>query len=109
MSARSEMVAGRYDFAANRAYYACFYAASAVLLAEGHKFVKHTGLRGAVHQHLVKAGRLDPEWGRAYDRIFQTRQMADYLELAELDEDQAAELFRSAEGSVAEMKRLMEP
>ena len=52
-SARSEAQAGRLDFAVNRAYYACFYAASAVLPRMGKKFVKHSGLRAAVHQDLV--------------------------------------------------------
>jgi len=37
-SARSEQHAGRLEFAINRAYYACFYAASAVLLREEEKF-----------------------------------------------------------------------
>ena len=57
-SAASEPAARRYDFAANRAYYACFYAASAVLLAAGRKFTKHSGVRGAVHQDLVKPANL---------------------------------------------------
>ncbi|OGA45733.1 MAG: hypothetical protein A3F74_08245 [Betaproteobacteria bacterium RIFCSPLOWO2_12_FULL_62_58] len=65
-SAASELAARRYDFAANRAYYACFYAASAVLLVAGRKFTKHSGVRGAVHQELVKPGLLDATWGRAY-------------------------------------------
>ncbi|MBE9078957.1 HEPN domain-containing protein [Romeria aff. gracilis LEGE 07310] len=34
-SARSELQADRLDFAVNRAYYACFYAASAVMLQRG--------------------------------------------------------------------------
>lgn len=50
LSAASELAARRFDFAANRAYYASFYAASAVLLVAGRKFVKHSGVRGAVHQ-----------------------------------------------------------
>ena len=33
-------------------------AASAVLLDSGKTFVKHAGLRGAVHQDLVKTGKL---------------------------------------------------
>jgi len=57
-SARSEFAAKRLDFAVNRIYYACFYAASAVLLKHGKKFVKHSGVRGAVHQDLVKPGLL---------------------------------------------------
>jgi uncharacterized protein (UPF0332 family) len=44
-SARAEHAAGRDRFAMNRAYYACFYAASAVLLNEGRHFVKHAGVR----------------------------------------------------------------
>lgn len=42
-SAESEYRMRRFDFAVNRAYYACFYAASAVLLLMGRKFVKTLG------------------------------------------------------------------
>lgn len=35
---------GYYDFAASRAYYAAFYAATAVLLQEGLELSKHSGL-----------------------------------------------------------------
>jgi uncharacterized protein (UPF0332 family) len=63
-SARSEAAAGRFNFAVNRAYYACFYAASAVLLSEGRKFVKHSGVRAALHLHLVKTARIDLQPGR---------------------------------------------
>ena len=63
-SARAEFQSKRYDFSANRAYYACFYAASAVLLKAGKKFIKHSGVRGAIHQHLVNTGLLDIKWGK---------------------------------------------
>ena len=42
-SGRAELDAGRYSFAINRAYYAAFYAVSAVLLSQGRHFVKHAG------------------------------------------------------------------
>lgn len=106
-SARSEMNAGRYDFAANRVYYACFYSASAVLLEEGQRFRKHAGVRGAVHQFLVKSGRLDAQWGRIYDRVFESRQLADYLELVEFEEHRIRDLLSQSEGFVAEMKQLL--
>ena len=95
------------DFAVNRIYYACFYAASAVLLKSGKKFVKHSGLRGAVHQDLVKPGMLDASWGRGYDRIFESRQSGDYLELYEFEEAQVTEMLAQAEGFIREMKRLL--
>ena len=107
LSAAAELAAGRFDFAANRAYYASFYAASAVLLVAGRKFVKHSGVRGAVHQDLVKTGSLDAGWGKAYDRMFEARQAADYLELFELEEAHASELLGLARGFVAEMERLL--
>lgn len=106
-SATSEFAARRYEFAANRAYYACFYGASAVLLMAGRKFARHSGVRGSVHQNLVKTGLLDAKWGKGYDRMFETRQAADYLELFELDDAQTAELLDLARGFVAEMKRLL--
>lgn len=106
-SAQSEALAGRLDFAVNRAYYACFYAASAVLLRMGKKFVKHSGLRAAVHQDLVKVGKLDAKWGKAFDRIFENRQSADYVELWEFETDQVEAIVRDAEGFVQEMRRLL--
>lgn len=106
-SAESELAAGRNDFAANRAYYACFYAASAALLQAGSKFVKHSGVRAAVHRDLVKAGRLDARWGNAYDLAFDVRQAADYRELCEVTQAQAQELLELARGFVAEIKRLV--
>ena len=98
-SAESELA--RHDFAVNRAYYACFYAASAILLAEGRKFVKHTGVRAALHRNLIKTGRLDAQWGKAYDRAFDLRQGADY-ELSKVQLEDAEELLYLARGFVAD-------
>ncbi len=92
----------------NRGYYACFYAASALFLQEEKTFTKHTGLRGALHRDLVKGGRLAPEWGRVFDRLFENRQRGDYLELYEFEQEQAAILVEGAEGFVAEIRCMFE-
>lgn len=105
--AQAEFAAGRFSFAANRAYYVAFYAASALLLWHGKRFVKHAGLRSAVHRDLVKRGLLTVEWGKALDRLFESRQRADYLELAEVDAEEAAAMVAQAEGFAGEMKRLL--
>lgn len=70
-SGRSELDAGRFAFAVNRAYYAAFYAASAVLLSRGRHFVKHNGVQAALHRDLVHEGLLAPEHGDACDELFQ--------------------------------------
>lgn len=108
-SAHSEFRAGRFDFAVNRAYYAAFYAASAVLLAQGRHFVKHTGVRAAIHQTLVKPGLLDARLGRAFDRLFAARQRADYLALSDVPADEAASLAADAGAFVLAMRAFIEP
>ena len=106
-SARAEETSQRYVFAVNRAYYACFYAASAVLLLQGEKFVKHSGVRAALHKKLVKTGRLELQWGRFYDRIFENRQRGDYQELVVFDREQVAGIIENAAGFVARMQQLI--
>jgi uncharacterized protein (UPF0332 family) len=95
-SADAELGAGRADFAVNRAYYAAFYAASALLLRDGHRFVKHSAVRSALHRHYVKTGIVKPEWGRIFDRLLDSRQRGDYQELVEFDPEEAAQLLRDA-------------
>lgn len=108
-SAQSELRAGRYDFTVNRAYYAAFYAASAVLLVHGRHFVKHTGVRAAVHQTLVKPGLIDSRSGRIFERLFDARQRADYLALTETQAEEAASMTAEAREFVAAMRALIAP
>jgi uncharacterized protein (UPF0332 family) len=106
-AARDELAAGRSDFAVNRVYYACFYALSALLLKEGRRFVKHAGVRGAMHQHLVKTGRLSAALADFYDAMFQARHEADYGEVEVAEVADVAAAIPQAERFVAEMKRFL--
>jgi uncharacterized protein len=106
-SARAEQIAGRMDFAINRAYYAAFYAASAVLLHLGRSFSKHAGLRAAIHRELIKPGHVDAESGRAFDRLFESRQRADYLALCEFETGEAEGLIADACGFVSNLRSLV--
>ena len=104
--ARRETTAGP-AAAVNRAYYACFYAASAVLLFEGHKFVKHTGVRSGVHKHLVKTGRVPQEIGKKYNLLMKARVEADYQAIVRCTAEEAADAVAAAESIVTELKRLL--
>ena len=106
-SARAEAAAERYDFAVNRAYYACFYAASALLLRDGRAFAKHTAVRATLHRHYVKTGILSVEWGRFFDRVFENRQQCDYQTMVAFEADQVAELVRLADGFVARIAEIL--
>jgi uncharacterized protein (UPF0332 family) len=107
-AARSEQEAGRFVFSVNRAYYACFYSASEVLVTHGERFSKHSGVRGALHRSLVKTGKLDSSWGRFYDLVFNARQRGDYQELVEFSSEETEELILQAEQFVSAMNMLLE-
>jgi len=47
---------GFYESAVNRAYYAIFYAANALLVTRGIARSKHSGVVGAFREHFVKPG-----------------------------------------------------
>ena len=105
-SARADVDAGRRRSAINRAYYAAFYAVSAVLLNQGRHFVKHTGVQTALHRDLVHPGLLAVGHGKAYDELFEIRLIADYT-VTGIDADQATRSLREAEAIVEEMRRLL--
>jgi uncharacterized protein (UPF0332 family) len=105
-SALREHAAGDLDLAVNRIYYACFYAACAALLSEGRSFVKHAGVRSAIHQYFVKTGRISAEFGELYDRAFDDRMEADYQVTNRPEPAAVLQQLRQAEQFVAEMGRI---
>lgn len=87
---------GRVLALANRAYYAVFYCACALLLTEGVKTKKHEGARVKFHELFMKTGRIDRAAGQILERNFESRQSADYDMEAELSETEATELLNGA-------------
>jgi len=106
LAAAQEMMATHPAASVNRAYYACFYAASAVLITEGRHFVKHAGVRSAIHKYLIHEGRLPKELGDAYDNLMKIRQKADYEAIVSWTPQQAAEAIEVAERIVAALRIL---
>jgi uncharacterized protein (UPF0332 family) len=72
------LAAGFPDFAAARAYYAAFYAASALLLAEGKTFRSHRGVVALIHRDYVRPGRLPVDMGRILSTLGDLRSVGDY-------------------------------
>ncbi len=106
-AAQREYEAEAYSFAMNRIYYAVFYAVSAALLDRQLSFVKHTGVRAAFHQHFVKQGLIDVEWGKFYDRLFEDRQEGDYLAFISFDQDYVKTQLASGEEFLHTLKPLI--
>ena len=64
--------------AANRLYYSLYYAATALLISDGHVSHTHSGMITLFGQNYVSKGPLSKEDGKLMKRIFDLRQEADY-------------------------------
>ena len=73
----------------NRAYYAMFYAALALLATVGQQTSKHQGVLALFDQYFVKTKILPKEMSKFLRKAFDLRQTADYEEEAELTREDA--------------------
>ena len=67
-----------YRAAANRACYAVFYAASAVLLTQGIERQRHSGVISAFREHFVRTGIIETEFSGIYGESLVVREDTDY-------------------------------
>ena len=84
------------DAAASRAYYAAFYAVSALFAMQGKTFSKHSAVRAAVHRDLVKAGAWSVELGQDYSSLVELREIGDYGGSTHVSEEDAKEAIETA-------------
>ena len=94
-----------YGSACNRAYYAVFYAASALLLAKEMSFGKHSAVIAAFRQHFIKTGEFYTKWSGVYQRIMSHRQSGDYDINVRVEKDKAADDVADAQAFVEEVER----
>lgn len=76
----------KWSLAANRLYYALYYAATALLINDGHITRTHSGMISLVSLHYVQNGKLSKEEGKLLKRIFDLRQESDYDDFIDADE-----------------------
>ena len=98
----------RLHSAVNRIYYALFYQVSALLLARGFSFSKHSGVLAAFNREFVKTGKIDKELGKFYNRMFEHRKTGDYGELVEFEEKDVRRWLKTAEEFLDTVEKLME-
>lgn len=106
-SAKSEYKADRLSPAVNRIYYACFYAASAVMRSRGRMYKKHKGIRSAIHRELINGSVLNADWGHFYDEVFDSRQRGDYQPMVKFESEQVRGYIDQAKGFLKEMEKLL--
>ncbi len=75
---RAPLEDGDFATAVNRAYYAVFYAANALLATQGLERSKHSGVIAAFRQQFVKTGLIEAEYSDFYGVLLEDRQRGDY-------------------------------
>ena len=93
-----------YNNAANRMYYACYYAVSALLIANGITAKSHDGVMQMFGLHFIRTGIFPAYYGKYYSLLFNERQTGDYEDLFNHDEVSTAELYPKAKELVAAFK-----
>ena len=67
-----------FQVVANRAYYAIFYAANAVLATQGLQRSKHPGVLAIFREQFVMPGDIESSYIRDYEEAMKRRHMSDY-------------------------------
>ncbi len=88
----------------NRAYYAIFYAALALLVTVDVEPAKHSGVLAKFDEIFVRKGILSKEMSRIIHHAFDMRQAGDYQKSRTVTEEQAVQVVTSAEEFVKEVE-----
>ena len=89
--------AGKYGLAANRLYYALYYAATALLISNHLPVHTHAGMITLINQHFVRTAVLGRDEGRLLKRMYSLRQEGDYEDFVEVTEVDVNTFFPQVE------------
>lgn len=76
---------GFVGIAANRLYYAAYYAVSALLIAYGITVKSHDGVKRMFGMHFLKNKRIDLKYGQVFNLLYSLRLTGDYQDRKNLD------------------------
>lgn len=93
--------------AANRLYYACYYAASALLVKHGYSARTHSGVVTLLGIHFVSKGLIDTQYGKFYGKLFELRQTGDYDDWMNIEAEDVQSKIAPAEEFIDLLEKLV--
>jgi len=96
-----------YRTAANRLYYACYYALTALLINDGYKTHTHSGVKTLLGLHYINDNKIEKSFGKMYNQLFSLRQTGDYEDWINFDEADIQPFLEPAEQFIAEIEKLI--
>ena len=99
---------GYFNTAVNRMYYACYYAAVALLTKHHINSATHAGVKTMLGMHFVSKGLITKESGRAFTNLFDSRQSGDYDDFVYATQEEVDELLPRAQRFIEEVDALLD-
>ena len=100
---------GHWNLAANRLYYAAYYASSALLISAGFAAKTHDGTIGMIGQHYVRTGVLANEDGSLLARLQNMRHTGDYDDFLDWTKEDVEPYIAKTEAFVEKVKEIIYP
>ncbi len=100
------LVNDRLNSAANRIYYACFYATEALLIKNAIRATTHAGVRQMFGLHFVQSGKVDAKWGRFLSQVESMREGADYDFFIHYEKEELQQLLPKAKEFISILNQL---
>ena len=98
-----------YNAAVNRLYYACYYAAIALLIKNEIQPQTHNGVKTMLGLHFLSKGKLSREHGNTFNTLFEKRESGDYDDFIYNDKETIDELYPQAEAFIQAIEELINP
>ncbi len=96
-----------WNTAINRLYYACFYAAGALLMKHNIEVSSHAGVRQKFGQHFVKTEKFNRELAKHYTELFEKRHKGDYNDFYDYDEETVLRLYPISREFISQINKLI--
>ena len=97
-----------FETAANRAYYAIFHAARAVLILDGQDYKRHSGVISFFRKGYIKTGILDESLSEIIKNAFELRTESDYSDFFIISKSEIGQQVKDAAFFVAEIEKYLQ-
>lgn len=106
--AQKSFAEGMLETAANRAYYAIFHAARAVLILDGQDYKRHSGVIAFFRKDYIKTGVLDESLSEIIKNAFELRTESDYSDFFVISKEEIRKQLEDAAFFIAEIENYLE-
>lgn len=97
----------RWNSCINRLYYSSFYLVSAILYKLDIKAETHNGVKTQFNLNFIKSGKLDLLFGKLYSNLFDWRQISDYADFIDFDQETVEPLINQVSDLNTELMKLL--